>query len=306
MKKLLTLVLAGMLAACTSAPAASQETVYTFQDDLDRTIEISAPKRTAAMIGSFADLWLDAGGQDSLVATAHDAWTTLELPLDENVADLGAIKQPSMEVLLASSPDLVLASAKNASNLAMEDTLSAAGIPVAYFDVSTFDDYLRMLKICTDLTGDQAAYENNGLAQQAQIEEAKAKADGSRPTVLYIRAAGSSVKVKNSKDSVLGTMLADLDTENIADSEEGLLENLSMESILQADPDWIFVVLQGDEDGKASANLQAWIDSQPAWNKLQAVAKDRVIYLDGRLYNLKPNDQWAQAYMQLAEILYGK
>ena len=44
--------------------------------------------------------------------------------------------------------------------------------------------------------------------------------------MLYLRASGSSCKVKNSENSVLGEMLADLGCTNIADSDESLLENL--------------------------------------------------------------------------------
>ena len=69
--------------------------------------------------------------------------------------------------------------------------------------------------------------------------------------VLPARAAGSGCKVKNSRDTVLGEMLADLDCVNIADTDKGLLESLSMEAILAADPDHIFLVLQGADPSAA-------------------------------------------------------
>ena len=50
-------------------------------------------------------------------------------------------------------------------------------------------------------------------------------------------AAGCSCKVKNSENSVLGEMLAALGCVNIADSDASLLEELSMEAILAADPE---------------------------------------------------------------------
>ena len=53
------------------------------------------------MIGSFADIWCLAGGRDSLIAAAGDAWTSFDLGLGEGVADLGAVKEPNSEVLLA-------------------------------------------------------------------------------------------------------------------------------------------------------------------------------------------------------------
>ena len=63
----------------------------------------------------------------------------------------------------------------------------------------------------------------------------KAKARGTSPKVLYLRASASSIRAKNSKGSVLGEMLAALGCVNIADSDSSLLENLSMEHILMED-----------------------------------------------------------------------
>ena len=39
------------------------ETPQTFTDDLGREISLDPPKRVAAMIGSFADIWCLAGGK---------------------------------------------------------------------------------------------------------------------------------------------------------------------------------------------------------------------------------------------------
>lgn len=318
MKHTLTLplaaaVLAGLLAGCgTPAPAASSPLSgstsvsqgYTFTDDLGRAVTVEAPKRVAALIGSFADVWCLAGGQDSLVAAAHDAWTSFDLGLSDAVADLGAVKEPNLEVLLAARPDFILASCNTAANLELQGTFEQAGIPVAYFDVQHLDDYLNMLKICTDLTGCPENYETYGLAVQAQVEAAKGRQDGSSPTVLTIRATGSSCKVKGSSDFLLGEMLSDLGCVNVADREAALLENLSLESILAADPDYIFVVLQGSDAADAQETLEKTLLSNPAWNTLRAVQEGNFYTLEHSLYNLKPNARWGEAYEKLSDILY--
>ena len=318
MKHTLTLplaaaVLAGLLAGCgTPAPAASSPLSgstsvsqgYTFTDDLGRAVTVETPKRVAALIGSFADVWCLAGGQDSLVAAAHDAWTSFDLGLSDAVADLGAVKEPNLEVLLAARPDFILASCNTAANLELQGTFEQAGIPVAYFDVQHLDDYLNMLKICTDLTGCPENYETYGLAVQAQVEAAKGRQDGSSPTVLTIRATGSSCKVKGSSDFLLGEMLSDLGCVNVADREAALLENLSLESILAADPDYIFVVLQGSDAADAQETLEKTLLSNPAWNTLRAVQEGNFYTLEHSLYNLKPNARWGEAYEKLSDILY--
>ena len=243
------------------------------------------------------------GGKDTLAAAAGDTWTRFDLDLPETVADLGAVKSPSIETLLAADPDFVIGSANTAADVELMELMDELGIPAACFEVTSFDDYLEMLGICTRITGDAEAYRLHGEAVQEQVEAARARADGSSPTVLYIRATGSSCKVKGSEGSVLGEMLADLGCENIADSETGLLESLSLETIVAADPDYIFAVLQGEMEG-AQAMLAGTLLDNPAWEGLTAVKEGRFYLMDQQLYNLKPNARWGEAYEGLADILY--
>lgn len=303
------LLLALLLAGCgSSAPSVQEPEItgaeqVTFTDDLGREVTTAPPERVAALIGSFADVWCVAGGRESLAATAHDAWTSFDLGLDESVADLGTIQEPNLEVLISARPDFILASCNTTANVEMMETFEQMGIPAAYFDVQSFDDYLRMLEICTELTGCAEQYETYGLEVGKQVEAAAARQDGSAPTVLCLRATGSSCKVKGSTDYLLGEMLADLGCVNVADGSS-LLENLSIEAIITADPDYIFAVLQGADPTDAQRMLEASLLDNPAWKGLRAVEEGRFYTLDPTLYNLKPNARWGEAYEKLAEILY--
>lgn len=315
MKRLFSLILicALVLSGCapagtgssspSSAGSSSEGELITFTDDLGRTVSLTKPERVACLIGSFADLWCLAGGKDALVAAADDTWTSFDLGLGEDVANLGAVKEPNVELLLQSKPDLVIASSNTDAQVALLDTLEGMGLTVAYFKVSSFQDYLNMLDICTQLTGRTDCYEQYGQALQDQVDAAKAKCAGLSPTVLYVRATGSSCKVKNSQDTVLGEMLADLGCVNIADSSESLLEQLSLEVILDQDPDFIFAILQGSDPTDAQRTLEDTLLSNPAWQSLTAVKEGRFFVLDDQLYNLKPNARWGDAYEQLADLL---
>lgn len=303
-----------LLAGCGASPVpeASQSAQsspeqaegVTFVDDLGRTVTVNNPQRVATLIGSFADIWCLAGGKDTLVATANDTWTSFDLGLSEQVVNLGAIKEPNLEKLLEAQPDLVIASSNTAADVELLDTFEEIGWTVAYFKVTNVEEYLNMLDICTQITQKPECYAQYGQALLEQVERAKARADGSSPTVLYVRATGSSCKVKNSQDSVLGEMLSDLGCVNIADSETGLLEDLSLEVILKEDPDFIFTVLQGADSTAAEKLLSETLLSNPAWQELTAVREGRYHVMDDQLYSLKPNARWGEAYEKLAEILY--
>ena len=305
-RKLCAAALALALAVLFCGAAAAQETLV-LTDDLGRSVTIERqPQRVAALIGSFADIWCLAGGGDTLVAAADDTFRKFDLPISPDTINLGATKDISLEKLLAAQPQLVIASCSTAEQVALEPMLSQMGLNTVYFDVDSFEDYLRMLRVCTQITGCDENYARYGEDVQAQVDAARARADGSRPTVLYVRATGSSCRVKGSEGSVLGEMLHAMDCANIADSEESLLENLSIEAILEADPDFIFVVEQSADPDAAKAVLEKTLFSSPAWQTLTAVREGRVHVMDGSLFNLKPNSRWGEAYEQLAEILYGQ
>lgn len=284
--------------------AASEETIVSFTDDLGRELSIPRPERVVTLIASFADVWCLAGGAESLVGVTSAVWTYYDLPLREDVVNLGSAKELNLEALIDCQPELVLASCGTDRDVELEETFEKMGIPAAYFSVNSFEDYLRMLEVCTELTGKTENYGVYGLDVQEVVDRAIARADGSQPRVLYIRATGSSCKVKGSTDTVLGQMLRNLGCRNIADGENTLLEQLSMEAILQEDPDYIFVVLQSADPQDAQEVLETTLLNNPAWQSLTAVQEGRYYVMDPNLYNLKPNGRWGEAYEKLADILY--
>ena len=207
--------------------------------------------------------------------------------------------------LFAAEPDLVLLTPDLDGQMGLWDSLEAAGIPAAWFKVETFDDYLNMLKICTDLTGRSDLYQKNGLDIQSEIDAAIASVpEGEAPTVLLLRAYSSGVRAKNS-DNIAGAILKDLGAANIADSDSGLLEDLQMESILAADPEFIFVTTMGASQEAALESLDELLHSDPAWQTLTAVKEDRVEVLPKDLFHYKPNARWGESYQMLAELMYG-
>ena len=279
-----------------------------FTDDLGREVTVPInPERVTALLGSFAHMWSLAGG--TVVATADDAWDEFKMDLPQTTINIGSTKKPSLEKVFESNPDFIIASAGTRINLEWQDTLEASNIPTAYFEVSSFEDYLRVLDICTQITGQKDLYKLHGLAQQeridAVIEKSKERLEriGTAPKILFLRVSASAVYAKSNNDTVLGEMLADLGCVNIADKENSLLENVSIEHILEQEPDYIFVVQLGDNEQGTKQFMENLFQEQPAWKSLTAVKEGRMMYLDKNLYSLKPNDRWAEAYEKLEELL---
>lgn len=265
------------------------------------TLDTSAP-RVVAAYGSFAEAWLLAGGE--LVGVTQDALEQRDLGLPEDIAVVGTVKEPNAEEIIALEPDLVLLASDITTQADIRDVLENAGLACAFFQVDTFADYAFMMEQLCAVTGREDLYEENVTQVGQQIEEAQANAalSSTRPNVLLIRAFSTGIKAKTD-DELAGAILKDLGAHNIADDHPSMLEDLSLEEVIAADPDYIFVTTMGDEQ-KALDYLNGLIQQNPAWSELSAVKEDRYIVLPKDLFHYKPNNRWGESYQYLGEILY--
>lgn len=103
-----------------------------------------------------------------------------------------------------------------------------------------------------------------------------------------------------------GKMLKDLGCNNIADKNKSLLKEFSMESIIQEDPDYIFVVPMGNSDELADKNRKETVEKNPAWNGLRAVKNNHYIILPKEMFLYKPDAKWGESYEYLSNILSGE
>lgn len=284
----------------------SDENGYTFTDAIGQEITVNNPQRVVSLMGSFSEIWLLAGGADTLVGTSHDTVDNRDLGLPDDIAIVGTYQNPNIEEILALNPDLVLLSSETTrtdSHVALKDALNGAGITAAYFSVTHFEDYLNMLKICSDITGNPEAYQTNGVAVQERIT--KIIADNkleTAPSVLLMVTYSGGIRAQSS-DTMTGRMLSDLGCSNILDDYPSMLQDFSVEKIIEVDPDYIFVIPMGNDDALAQKNLKENVESNPAWNSLTAVKNDRYILLPKDKFLYKPNAVWDESYAYLAALL---
>ncbi len=283
-----------------TADMINKEDDITFIDDLGYEVTTNNSKRTAVLSASLTDAWILAGG--TVAATTEDA--NENITVMEEIVNLGTMKNPSIELMITNNIEFVILSATIAEHVSIRDTLNRAGITTAYFEVETFDDYSVMMKIMTDITGRKDLYKQNAENIRKEIEDQIGKQNGSSPSVLFLRAYSTGVKAKGS-DSMTGQMLKDLGCINIADSKDNLLDDLSMEAIIEADPDYIFVTTMGESQEAALDMVEKLLVGSPAWNGLKAVQNKHYYVLPKELFHNKPNERWGESYTILADYLYG-
>lgn len=292
-------ICAALLGGCGKSEQGGR---ITFTDALGAEVSMDQPGRTAVLSGSLARAWQLAGGE--LAAVTEDYAREEGAVLSEDMVNLGLLKNPGVEALLAADIDFAVLTANIPGHVKLRDTLEAAGIVTAYFQVESFEEYAEMMRIFTDITGEEALYQENVAAVRELIDTQIARADGSSPKVLLLRAYSTGVKAKGS-DSMTGRMLQELGAVNIADSEDSLLKDISMEAIVEQDPDFIFVTTMGDSQEKALKMVEEMLASSPVWEDLEAVKHNRYYVLPKALFHNKPNQRWGESYQILADILYG-
>lgn len=308
-RKLIAVLLAMLLlTACASQgptePAGDWS--YTFTDSTGSAVTLgSRPETVAVLFSSYAQIWTLAGG--TVAVTVGESVERGFAAGETTLVDGGAGKTIDLELLLAAQPDLVIGSADIAAQVEACQAMAQAGIPAALFRVDTFDEYLSMLKICTDITADAEAYETHGTAVAEAIDtilQAVRAQDAEPKNILFIRAGSqySATKAKRAPDHFVCIMLDELGAYNIADDAEVLLDSLSLEEILLQDPDYIFLTTMGSEDAAVSYIQDLF--SQEGWRDLSAVKNGNYTFLRKDLFHFKPNARWAEAYGVLAEILY--
>jgi len=319
----LSLGLAGLMAGCTTQPDTNPSTTpetetpvpdvsfkpTQFTDDLGNTVVVQSIDRVVACMGSFANMWELAGG--SLVGVSDDAFDQYTITSPE-VSLIGDFSAPNLEQILSLEPDFVImtgASGGRGGGVAQTDlkaSLDSAGVPVAYFTVTTFDDYLRVMKIMTGITGRADLYQKNGAEVETEINAIVAKIPSMEPApVVALMTTYSGGTVVQSSSTMTGAMLEDLGAANLADQNQSLLRDFSLESLIDLNPDFILVVPMGNDTAAALQALQEATAANPAWATLDAVKNGRYITLEPRLFQYKPNADWAESYQTLFDILYG-
>ncbi len=294
------LIIAFLLISC--APLPQNGTYMEFTDSAGQTVRLDKrPERVAVLFSSLADIWVLSGGGCAM--TVGESVERGIVSDGTPLADGGAGKTLNIEIILAAEPDLVILSADVEGQIKAARTLKAAGIPCALMRVESFADYLSVLDIFCRINGSDA-YENYGAEVKNRVDDLlNSLPEGAERDILFIRSGSSaaSAKAKTADEHFAAAMLDEIGAHNIADDAPVLLDGLSLEAVIKADPDIIFITLMGNEK-----SARAYIDSlltSPAWQTLSAVQNGRVVYLPRELFQYKPNARWAEAYEFLINAL---
>lgn len=278
------------------------ETSVTFREADGSIVELPKnPERTIVSLNSIMDLWYMAGG-DSLArlkGSVNVPDEAKDLPI------LGSIASLNMELFMELDPDFIITSITSYQD-GVRDLFKGEGVPVVTIDYKTYDDFRIIMDLFTRLTGKREIYDNMMMPVQTQVQSILDQVpEGEAPTVCILFAGTRYVKVET-QNTITGSTCAQLGADNIYKEttiEGATRVELSLEYILEQDPDFIFVTTMGNVD-KCRARVEQDVVSSDIWGDLTAVKEGRFIYLDKSYSIYKPNRFYPEAYRIMAEFLY--
>ena len=286
----------GLLSGCAAQPDADAPSEQPTSAPAVSFSADGAAARVVAGTRSLAQMAILAGMPP--VGVTEDATDLDGLPQD--VATVGTAAHPSLEKIVELAPTLVLITAEVPAQKELEAGLDGAGIAWRDVDVNGFGDYAAHMQALTEMSGRDDLYQANVTDVSDAIVKVEESAAG-LPQVSYLALLVSSTKAKVAKGDYFACEVFDnLQMANVAEDDSSL-DDLSVEEIVAADPDYVFVIPRGDED-EAKAVFEQDFQAQPAWASLSAVKAGRVNVLPKDLFEYKPNERWAEAYSYILDL----
>ena len=282
----------------TSAAAA----VDLSKDDLGRSVKVpSNPQRVVAMSPTVVELMYQVG------ATPIGRPSSANYPeAAKSVEAFGTSYQPSLEVLAAMKPDLIIADA--IIHQQMVEQLASIGVPVWAVKVDSFSTVVSGLKKVGALTGKAEKGQAEAKALEDKMAAVKAKIPaGSQPSVLVVVAAGPGQFIAAKDTSYLGSLIKDLGGKNVAGSEADNFRfpgfaDYSLEKIVQANPDVIIGISVGGPPG--TPKTTELLGMTPVWSNLKAVKNGSVREVDNVIYLESAGPRVSQILDELPRLLY--
>ncbi len=296
-----TLLLTLLLGACAPTPTPAVEPTASpivMTDGLGRTVTLAGPaQRVISLAPSNTEILyaVGAGGQvvgrDNFSNYPPEA---LELP------GLGDFMGFSIEQIVALNPDLVLLAEIHPPELVK--SLEDAGLTVFYLkNPLTMEEMYPMLITVGELTGHKAEAEALVSRLSIRVAAVQQKLAGveQRPTVFYeIDGTDPSKPWTTGSGTFIDTLLEMAGAENIGRVMDSQYGQLSIEALLEADPDFI---LLGDANFGVTPEQVA---ARPGWSELTAVKEGRVLPFNDDLAS-RPGPRLVDGLEELARLLHG-
>ncbi|MFH0847490.1 MAG: ABC transporter substrate-binding protein [Chloroflexota bacterium] len=239
-----------------------------FTDDMGRVVNLDKmPERIVSHVPSITETLFALGLEDKLVGVCD--YCDYPEPA-KSKPSVGNYFNPSVEAIVALEPDLVLTDGHSESI----KRLGTLDIPYFVLDPKDIDGILKDIELLGRITGKEKNAASLVSQMKQDISEVTKKVTGApRPRVFYV------IDVTNPAmpwTAGLGSFIDALITlgggENIAAKSESAWLQISIEAVVNADPEVIITT----GDAYSNSKVANEIKNNPAWQGLSAVKSGNI------------------------------
>ena len=220
----------------------------------------------------------------------------------KEIPSIGKVYQVDVERVLSCSPDLVIIN--KGMNEKLIEVLKENKIPVLVMDMKTYDEVKNSVKIFSKLSGEENKGEEIIKKMDDEIKNIldKVPHEKKRVAILHSTAQGLSVQLDG---SIAGNIVKMFGWENVASGMIPLEKNpdtapYSMETLAEQNPEIIFVTSMGNSE-ELKKSMQDTINSNAAWQTIEAVKNNKIYFLPQNLFLLSPGLNYPEDVKFIAE-----
>ncbi|MGI9310193.1 MAG: cobalamin-binding protein [bacterium] len=255
--------------AAQATPASAQISVT---DDAGRVVTLAQPaRRIVSLAPHNTENLFTAGAGARIVAVGdHSDYP----PQARQLPRVGSHAQINLEALLAYQPDLVVAWQ---TNTALHDALARIeqwGIAVYYSEPRDFDDIIANIEELALLAGTTRIEPSPARLRETLARTRARFADAREQSVFY--QVWSEPLITLNGDHYLSRALEICGARNAFAHLPFIAPRVSVEAVVQANPDIIITGAIPNDDDDATADFARW----RKWSSLDAVANDALIAVD--------------------------
>jgi iron complex transport system substrate-binding protein len=269
----------------------------TYIDDMGREVAINeVPQRIVSHVPSITEMLFALGLGERVVGVSDYCDYPEEA---KSKTSVGNYFNPSLENIVALEPDLVLTDGHSEGIIQLDELEP----PINYMviDPSDIDGVFKDLELLGKVTGTEEEAEELIKDMQDTIDYVLSLVEGApRPKVLFIiDATDLTFPWTAGYGSFVDAFITMAGGENIAAQAEGAWIQLSIEEIVNADPE---IIILPAKHGTAFTSPETLM-GHPVWSEITAVKKGKIFIIDDDLVS-RSGPRIVQGLEELARIIH--
>ncbi len=227
------------------------ESIYpvTIVDDLGNEVTIEQePEKLVSLAPSSTEILFALGLGDKVIGRTEYCDYPAEA---QSVEVVGGFSNPNVELIISLEPDVVFAqgSVKDETKAMLEDL----GIKVIIFNPANIDNVIKNIETVAKVANVEDNAKELVDSMQAKREEILSKIEGKKSKRVFVDIGGF---VSTGQGSFLDSMLTELNSVNIAADVQGQWPTLTLETIVDKDPQVYITLYTPLEELKAIEGLK--------------------------------------------------